>query len=54
MAIADPAGERSEIRDPGELLIFENQVIVPEALKFCESHFEVRAPAGKKDDLPQG
>src|SRR6185369_11533377 len=38
MTIADAAGESSEIRDRGELLIFENQIVVSEALKFCESH----------------
>ena len=49
MTIADLPGEAAQLCDLAQLLGFENQIVISEALKFCESHIW-SAPAERSAD----
>src|SRR5215831_15850975 len=49
MTITDATRKATEVVDRGQLLSFKNEVIVAEALKFCETHIW-SAPARRSGD----
>jgi hypothetical protein len=49
VTIADATREIAEISNCGELFCFENQIVISEALKLCESHIW-SAPAERSGD----
>ena len=40
MSITDPMREATQVSDFGQLIGFENQIVVAETVKFCETHFK--------------